>query len=72
MTRKLTRMLMVLGMAGGALFQANGCNVAITPIEDDAAVTSTASQAASTGTPSWGQYPTVWTTSYVMSGWGGY
>ena len=68
MTRKLTSLMMAIGMAGGALFQANGCNVAITPIEEEAAVTSTAGQT----TPTYGQYPAVWTTNYFMSGWGGY
>ncbi|HOW71602.1 MAG TPA: hypothetical protein PKY77_13450 [Phycisphaerae bacterium] len=72
MTRKLTSLLMVLGMAGGALFQSGGCNIAITPIEPEEEVLTSTVQGASSVTPAWGQYPSVWATSYVMGGWGGY
>ncbi|MBP7937101.1 MAG: hypothetical protein KA354_20850 [Phycisphaerae bacterium] len=72
MTRKLTGVLMVLGMAGGALFQSGGCNIAITPIEPQEEVFTSGVQGVSSVTPVWGQYPSFWATSYVTGGWGGY
>lgn len=73
MTRKLTSILMVLGMAGGTLFQANGCNIAITPIEsEEGEATSSVVPASSPEVSGWGQYPGVWTTTYMTGVWGGY